>query len=324
MMSIRQYLMGLSFLCVSLSLTSCKLSDQARSFFLRNENRAAVIQIGSKTYSRADLDRFFDSRLSEFRDPGNADEVKSNLLESFVEEKLLLQRAEQKSVKPSAQVVNAMMARIIATGADHPEDRGDTVRHSDFERSVTESLTIQQYLSEYLLKGLTTSDQECNQYYQAHLGEYFKKDVVHVREILVEDHALAERLLSLLKTKRNKNFQNLARAYSKGASAAEGGDLGRFQRGELPQEFEKAIFALTPGTVSRIVRTRYGYHIFLLDEKVLAHQAKLIEVADQIKEKLRVEREREIINRELEAARKEIPVAIHREQLDFKYIGTRY
>ncbi len=302
----------------------CKLKDEARRFFLREEYRTAAIQIGDKTYTLADLNRFFDSRLSEFRDPENADKIKSNLLDSFIDEKLLLLRAEQKNVQASPQMVKAMMDRIIATGPDDQGRRSDAGRSADFERGVAESIKMQGYLNEYLLKGLTVSPQECEAYYKAHVGEYVKNDVVRVREILVDDPALAAKILTLLKAKSNKNFGDLARVYSKGASAADGGDLGMFQRGELPEQFEKAVFPLSPGSVSKIVRTQYGYHIFLVEEKIPAHQQRLIEVMDQIKEKLRLEREREIINKELESLRKEIPVVVHRELLDFKYLGTRY
>jgi peptidyl-prolyl cis-trans isomerase C len=183
---------------------------------------------------------------------------------------------------------------------------------------------MQQYLNDYLLKDLIVSDQECESYYLEHLGDYVKNDVVRVREILVDDLALAERIRIQLKAKKNKNFGDLARVYSKAPSAADGGDLGLFEKGDLPEEFEKAVFRLSPGSVSQIVRTRYGYHIFQLEQRILAHQQKLIEVKDQIKEKLRLAREREIINRELETLRKEIPVVMHRELLGFNYIGTRY
>ena len=135
---------------------------------------------------------------------------------------------------------------------------------------------------------------------------------------------MAEKIQDLLKAKANKNFGNLARVYSRAPSAAEGGDLGLFERGDLPEEFEKAVFKLSPGSVSKVVRTQYGYHIFLVEEKIMAHQQKLIEVKDQIKEKLRLERERAIINGEIESLRKEIPVVIHRNLLGFHYMGTRF
>jgi hypothetical protein len=71
------------------------------------------------------------------------------------------------------------------------------------------------------------------------------------------------------------------------------------------------------------VQTRYGYHIFLLEEKILAHQQKFYEVKDDIQEKLLLQRERDLIAREVDSLMKQIPVEIRLENLDFKYLGNR-
>ncbi len=316
----RPPVLALIVLLASLA-SSCGLKEKARDFLQGEERRTAAITIGDKTYSRADLEHFFDSRLSEFRDPENGDKIKSSLLEAFIEEKLLLQRAERSNVQPDPRTVAAMMNQI-SPGSDRQEEQ--TASRKELKNSITESLKMQQFLNDYLLKDLTISDEECESYYREHLGDYVKNDVVRVREILVDDNMLAERILGLLKAKANRNFGDLARVYSKAASAPDGGDMGLFERGDLPEEFEKAVFNLKPGAVSKIVRTGFGYHIFLVEEKIMAHQQKLIEVKDQIKEKLRLGRERAIINGEIESLRKETPVVIHRDLLGFRYLGTRY
>ena len=133
----------------------------------------------------------------------------------------------------------------------------------------------------------------------------------------------AERILAALKENKDKNFGDLARVYSKAPSASAGGDLGSFQRGDLPEEFEKVIFNLTPTTVSPIVQTKYGFHIFLVEEKIQAHRQRLFEVKEQIQERLRLGRERELINKEVDSLLKSIPVEIHKSNLDFQYVGTR-
>src|SRR5215210_2315871 len=58
------------------------------------------------------------------------------------------------------------------------------------------------------------------------------------------------------------NFAALARANSQDqGSAAQGGSLGIFPKGQMVGEFERALVALKPGEISPVVTTQYGYHI---------------------------------------------------------------
>jgi parvulin-like peptidyl-prolyl isomerase len=58
------------------------------------------------------------------------------------------------------------------------------------------------------------------------------------------------------------NFAALARANSQDqGSAAQGGSLGIFPKGQMVGEFERALVALKPGEISPVITTQYGYHI---------------------------------------------------------------
>jgi parvulin-like peptidyl-prolyl isomerase len=220
-------------------------------------------------------------------------------------------------------LLQSTMARIAVENSQPAGPPRAPDPDAEIERSVAENLKIQQYLRDYPLRNVTVSEAECEEYYRQHLEDYVRNDVVHVREILVDDRSQAEKILSSLKQQKNKNFGELARVYSKAPSAADGGDLGIFQRGDLPENLEKVVFRLAPTMVSPIVQTRYGYHIFLLEEKILAHQQKFYEVKDDIQEKLLLQRERDLIAREVDSLMKQIPVEIRLENLDFKYLGNR-
>jgi parvulin-like peptidyl-prolyl isomerase len=298
----------------------CGFVNRMKGDLAAGKRDLTAVRVGNKTFTQADLDRYFDSRLSEFRDPENADKIKSNLLDSFIDDKLLLDQAEKMSIQPDAQSIEEALSKITTGDVDDTKE----IKNADLKQELVDSLKTQQYLRGHLLKGVSISDRDCQTYYEEHAGEFVKNDVVRVLEILVDDMGLAEKILKMLKARSNKNFEDLARVYSKGVSASTGGDLGLFQRGELPEEFEKVIFRLTPGSISKIVSSKYGYHIFRLQEKILAHQQKQIEVEDQIRSKLLLEREREIVNKELAALRKSIPVEIRPAELDFIYVSALF
>jgi peptidyl-prolyl cis-trans isomerase SurA len=64
------------------------------------------------------------------------------------------------------------------------------------------------------------------------------------------------------------SFEDIAKKYSDGPSAAQGGDLGVFKRGTLAKELEDKTFAMKAGQVTDVIRTKQGYVIL----KVTTHQ----------------------------------------------------
>lgn len=86
-----------------------------------------------------------------------------------------------------------------------------------------------------------------------------------------EARSRAEEVFALVQA-GDRSFEDLAREYSEDTTAAAGGDLGFFGRGEMVKEFEDAAFALEPGEVSGIVRTQFGFHIIRVDQKVPANE----------------------------------------------------
>ena len=68
--------------------------------------------------------------------------------------------------------------------------------------------------------------------------------------------------------------------------ATKGGDLGFFARNEMPAEFDAVVFKLTPGRLSDLIKSEYGYHVFLVEEKRKAHQLTLDEARADIRQHL--------------------------------------
>ncbi|MGC8710071.1 MAG: peptidylprolyl isomerase [Candidatus Micrarchaeia archaeon] len=82
---------------------------------------------------------------------------------------------------------------------------------------------------------------------------------IRCAHILVEKESKAKEALEKLKS--GESFSKVAAEYSIDGSRKRGGDLGYFARGVMVKEFEDASFALKPGEISGIVKTRFGYHI---------------------------------------------------------------
>ncbi len=77
--------------------------------------------------------------------------------------------------------------------------------------------------------------------------------------ILVKDQATAEKLYE--RVKKGESFESLARQYSTCPSKSKGGDLGWFSEGQMVAPFENAVRRMSTGSISKPVRTQFGYHI---------------------------------------------------------------
>jgi peptidyl-prolyl cis-trans isomerase C len=80
--------------------------------------------------------------------------------------------------------------------------------------------------------------------------------------ILVKDKRLADDLLRRIK--QGAAFESLAREHSTCPSKSKGGDLGWFGPGKMVSGFEAACKRLSPGSLSDVVSTSFGYHLIKL------------------------------------------------------------
>src|SRR5271156_1350910 len=137
------------------------------------------------------------------------------------------------------------------------------------------------------------TNQQVEQYYQAHQKDFQVPEEVKLRHILIKVDpkadaktaaAAKQKAEDLLKQiKGGADFAALAKANSDDTGSKEaGGELGMIQRGVTVPAFETAAFSLQPGQTSEVIKTQFGYHILQVEEKQTAHLKPLEEVKPQI------------------------------------------
>jgi parvulin-like peptidyl-prolyl isomerase len=129
-----------------------------------------------------------------------------------------------------------------------------------------DQLLVEKYMYA-LVKDIQVDEEEIQRYYSEHKREFLLPERVKVSQILLQSEDKAVEILESLKDGDPENFRKLAKAQSVGVEASRGGEMGVFAMGQLPEEMEKAIFALKEGEVSPVLESSYGYHIFRLDSR---------------------------------------------------------
>jgi peptidyl-prolyl cis-trans isomerase C len=119
----------------------------------------------------------------------------------------------------------------------------------------------------------------CRRYYEANARRFRSADLVEARHILLpaapEDadaiaaaRAKAQGVIDLLK-ERPELFADLAKELSACPSAKQGGNLGQLSRGSTVPEVETFLYQLEEGQLCPVpVRSRYGYHVLIVDRRI--------------------------------------------------------
>ncbi len=236
--------------------------------------------------------------------------VKQQLLRQIIDEELLVQQAERDTaIKVTDQEVQDAVERNVQTV------RGNYPSEQEFQNQVRLAFgTVETWrrmlaenqrreiLRQRLLEGLQQkgklkpippSDAQMREYWEANKGQLPKRPaVVSFRQIVITaqpDSAARARALALADSllgelRRGADFASLARRFSSdSASAAQGGELGWFRRGQMVKGFEIAAFSLRPGELSTVVETEFGFHIIQVERVQPAEiQARQILIAPEI------------------------------------------
>ena len=168
------------------------------------------------------------------------------------------------------------------------EEQGITVEQWKEEERLR--LLLKEVASRAVYDRLEITQQEVEAYYHDNFADFKEAEEVRARQILLASEEKARQVLALLR--QGESFAEMARLHSLSPDAAQGGDLGFFPRGQMPEEFDSVVFKLTPGRISDIVQTPYGFHLFLVEEHRKPAQPTLEEIRPRI-ESILLERKKE-------------------------------
>ena len=204
--------------------------------------------------------------------------LRADVLESLVEDILILDEARKLKIPVAPDQVEAQIERVKQGNSWSDEVLEQAVRQSGF----TSLAAYRQHVERELIKAQAVSIRVASrvQIDPAEVDEIYAKEfgsgssigerrALHILIRLGEYATPAEVEEARQKLERIRvqitsgqaSFEDMARRHSEDRNAAAGGDLGWFAKGDLDPEFEAAAFALAEGEVSFPARTAYGYHL---------------------------------------------------------------
>lgn len=226
------------------------------------------------------LEEFLDSfqlfltRWSRFiqNDREKKDNIREIFLANMIDTKLLDQEARRRGIDVPAATVNAEILRLTAPWDEEQLVRAARDAHSNFETWQSDfrrRMVHQRLIEREVVDKISVTQRELRAYYERNRAEFVQPEQVRVRHIAVGSRSLFNRIVH--RVDNEKAFINMVRKYSITPDREADGDLGFVQRGVLPAELDKAVFAMThigsTSPANKPVRTQIGYHIFRLEDR---------------------------------------------------------
>ena len=156
----------------------------------------------------------------------------------------------------------------------------EKISSDDWQNSIKNMYLTKKLIQEHVNSKVSVSEKEMREYFDKS-DEFHKKEQVRALHIMVESEGEIREIKKEIRLKQ-KSFANLAKEYSLGPEGVQGGDLGYFEAGQMPEEFDD-VFKLKINKVSDIIRTPYGFHLFKVVDKVQERKMDFEESRSRIK-----------------------------------------
>ena len=225
------------------------------------------------------------NQVNLFENPEQLKKLSQRFLQSLIDEKLLLIKAEEDTIEADEEQIEQTLnqqieAMIRQAGSQQALEQFYNAPLAMIKKEFRKQIENQYKISQLRQKrfgNIKISRREVEAFYQHYKDSIpAMEPTVDISHILMqikpseESYQKAYEKIQAIRERLNQgaNFAELAREYSEDpGSASRGGDLGFVSRGDLVKEFEEVAFALKEGEISDIVQTQFGFHIIQLLER---------------------------------------------------------
>jgi peptidyl-prolyl cis-trans isomerase SurA len=270
-----------------------------------------IARINNQIITRTEYLRSKDQLKQEAQqqDPSNADKIVAekdkDVLRDLIDQQLLLEKGKDLGITADTEVIKRLDEMRKEMKLDSMEElekaaAGQGISFEDFKQNMKNQIITQQVISKEVGSRMSIGKEELQQFYDEHKSQMEQPEEIRLSELLIstdkkgkdatgdEAQQLAAAQVKaddvLAQIRKGAAFDDLAKKNSDGPTAAQGGDLGYFKRGTLDKGLEEKTFAMKPGEVSDVIRTKQGLVILKVTEHQQAGVPPLSEIEPKVQD----------------------------------------
>ena len=208
----------------------------------------------------------------------------------MIQDKLILAAANEKGLIVRDDLIDKQIQEIKSRYPSENEFisalnvQGMTV--SDLQQNITDQMKVKYEVDMQVRDKIFVNPQDVTDYYNKHVSEFARKPRVNLQSVFVSyDKYSKQEARSRADEARSKllageDFNKISQQYSDGSS------IGEIEQGQMADNIEKVVFNLNLEEVSDTVEVENGIYVFKAVGISPGKQQSLIEVKDQIYNKL--------------------------------------
>jgi peptidyl-prolyl cis-trans isomerase SurA len=257
-------------------------------------------------------------------------EREKDVLRDLIDQQLLLEKGKDLGISGDTELIKREDQMRKDMKLDSIEDlekeaAKQGISWEDFQQNMRNQIITQKVIGEEVGGHLSLTKEEEQKFYDEHKSEMEQPEYIRLSEILITpkvatppakptttdtaaaapkvdeaaNQAAEAAALSVAKAKADEilkqlhdggSFDDIAKKSSDGPSAADGGALGIFKRGQLAKELEDKTFAMKAGEITDVIRVKQGYAILRVDEHQMAGIPPMKDVLPKIQDALYYEK----------------------------------
>jgi peptidyl-prolyl cis-trans isomerase SurA len=235
-----------------------------------------------------------DKLMAEFKDQ------QKDLLRGLIDQSLMVQRAKDMGISVESDLIKRLDDVRKQNQLASLEDLEKAVESSglaweDYKTTIRNGLLTQEVVRREVGSHINIPNDEVKKYYDAHPQEFTRPEQVVLSEIFLSTEGKSPEEIASVQKKaedlRNRvmkgdDFNEIAKRYSEGSTAKDGGDLGTFKQSELAPQLEEVVFKMDKGQITDVIQTKTGFEVLKVENHYKAGLQPVDKVENEIMNRL--------------------------------------
>jgi peptidyl-prolyl cis-trans isomerase SurA len=228
------------------------------------------------------------------------EENQKNALRNLIDQSLLVQRGKDMGLSVEPDVIKQLDSirqenklPDLETLEKEVEKQG--INWEDFKDNIRKGIITKKVIGDEVGSHINTTNDEVQKYYDTHKQDFVRPEQVALRSIEINTAGKTDAEVADLKKKADtalkriqdgEDFGEIAKRYSDGSTAKQGGYLGVYKRGELSKALEDVVFKMKRNELTPVMETKQGFLIMQVLEHYDEGEQTLATVSEEIRNKL--------------------------------------